>query len=99
MVKLAPLLFLLCSLPVASFAEYDDNPRTIPLQTFKDRFTTGELVDITSAYAEDAYIRTVVSKLSDIGSVDLDSAIIKDSMGYLASKSIISMDRARDILK
>jgi hypothetical protein len=99
MVKLIPLLLLLCSLPFTSFAEYDNNPRTIPLQTFKDRFTAGELVDITTAYAEDAYIRNVVSKLSDIGSVDLDSAIVKDSMVYLASKSIISMNRARDILK
>jgi hypothetical protein len=99
MVKLVPLLLLLCSLPVATFAEYGANPRTIPLQTFKDRFTTGELIDISTAYAEDAYIRTAVSKLSDIGKVDLDSAIVKNSMGYLTSKSILSMDRAKDILK
>jgi hypothetical protein len=98
MVKLV-LLLLLCSLPTASFAEYGGNPRTIPLQTFKDRFTTEELVDITTAYAEDAYIRNVVSKLSEMGSVDLDSSIVKNSMVYLASKSIISMNRARDILK
>lgn len=99
MFKLVPLLILLYSLPVISYAEYGGNSRTIPLQTFKDRFTTGELVDISAVYAEDAYIRNVVSKLSDIGSVDLDSAIIKNSMVYLTSKSIISMDRARDILK
>ena len=98
MVKLV-LLLLLCSLPAAAFAEYGGNPRTIPLQTFKDRFTTEELVDITTAYAEDAYIRNVVSKLSEMGSVDLDSAIVKKSMVYLASKSIISISRARDILK
>ena len=99
MIKLAPLFLLLCSFPVTSFAEYGGNPRTIPLQTFKDRFTTGELVDISTAYVEDVYIRTVVSKLSDIGSVDLDSAIIKNSMVYLTSKSILSRDRARVILK
>jgi len=98
MVKLV-LLLLLCSLPAASFAEYGGNPRTIPLQTFKDRFTTEELVDITTAYAEDGYIRNVVSKLSEMGSVDLDSSIVKNSMVYLASKSIISMNRAKDILK
>jgi len=99
MVKLAPLFLLLCSFPVTAFAEYGGSPRTIPLQTFKDRFTTGELVDISAAYAEDAYIRNVVSKLSDIGSVDLDGPIIKNSMVYLTSKSIISLDRAREILK
>ena len=99
MVKLAPLFLLLCSFPVTAFAEYGGSPRTIPLQTFKDRFTTGELVDISAAYAEDAYIRNVVSKLSEMGSVDLDSAIVKKSMVYLASKSIISISRARDILK
>jgi hypothetical protein len=99
MVKLAPLFLLLCFFPVTSFAEYGTNPRTIPLQTFKDRFTTEELVDITTAYAEDGYIRNVVSKLSEMGSVDLDSSIVKNSMVYLASKSIISMNRAKDILK
>lgn len=99
MKKLLPLLLFLCSLPVASFAEFGGNPRTIPLQTFKDRFTAGELIDISAAYAEDAYVRNVLSKLSAIGSVDLDSAIIKNSMVYLTSKSIISMDRAKKILK
>jgi len=99
MIKLARFFLLLCSFPVISFADYGGNPRTIPLQTFKDRFTTGELVDISAAYAEDAYIRNVVSKLSDIGSVDLDGPIIKNSMVYLTSKSIISLDRAREILK
>lgn len=99
MVKLARLLCLLCFLPVASFAEYDENPRTIPLETFKERFTSGELFDITTAYAEDAYVRNVVSKLSDMGNVDLDSSIIKNSMIYLISKSIISMNRAKEILK
>jgi hypothetical protein len=99
MVKLAPLFLLFCSLPVASFAEYDGNLRTIPLETFKNRFTAGELIDITTAYAEDAYIRSVVLKLSDMGSVDLDSPIVKNSISYLTSKSIISMARARDVLK
>jgi predicted amino acid-binding ACT domain protein len=99
MVKLATLLLLLCSLPVASFAEYEGNSRTIPLQAFQDRFTMGELIDISTAYAEDAYIRSVVLTLSDMGSVDLDSPMVKNSMGYLTSKSIISMDRVRDILK
>jgi hypothetical protein len=99
MVKLARLLCLLCFLPAASFAEYDENPRTIPLETFKDRFTSGELFGITTAYAEDAYVRNVVSKLSDMGNVDLDSSIIKNSMTYLISKSIISINRAKEILK
>lgn len=99
MVRLAPLFLLLCSFSVTCFAENSGNPRTIPLQTFKDRFTTEELINISAAYAEDAYIRNVVSKLSEMGSVDLDSAIIKSSINYLASKSILSMDRARDVLK
>jgi hypothetical protein len=99
MLKLARLLCLLCFLPVASFAEFDENPRTIPLETFKDRFTSVELFGITTAYAEDAYVRNVVSKLSDMGNVDLDSSIIKNSMTYLISKSIISMNRAKEILK
>jgi hypothetical protein len=99
MVKFARLLCLLSFLPVASFAEFDENSRTIPLETFKERFTASELFDITTAYAEDAYIRNVVAKLSDMGNVDLDSAIIKNSMIYLASKSIISMNRAKEILK
>jgi len=60
---------LLCSFPVTSFAEYGGNPELYLYKTFKDRFTRGELVDISAAYVEDAYIRTVVSKLSDIGSV------------------------------
>jgi hypothetical protein len=99
MVKLIRSLLLLCLLPATSFAEIGGNSRTIPLQTFKDRFTSGELIDISTAYAEDAYIRNVVSKLSATGSVDLDSAIIKNSMVYLTSKSIISADRARKILQ
>ena len=74
-------------------------PELYLYKTFKDRFTRGELVDISAAYAEDAYIRNVVSKLSDIGNVDLDGPIIKNSMVYLISKSIISLDRAREILK
>ena len=99
MVKLIRFLLFLCFLPATSFAEIGGNSRTIPLQTFKERFTSGELIDISTAYAEDAYIRNVVSKLSATGSVDLDSAIIKNSMVYLTSKSIISADRARKILK
>ena len=99
MVKFVVFHLLLCFLPVVSFAETGGNSRTIPLQTFKDRFTTGELIDISTAFAEDAYIRNVVSKLSDIGNVDLDGPIIKNSMVYLISKSIISLDRAREILK
>jgi hypothetical protein len=99
MFKLAPLLFLLCSLPVTSFAEYDGNSRTIPLQTFKDRFTMGELIGISTAYAEDAYIRTAVSDLKSMDIVNLDSDVIKKDVSYLASKSILSEDRARDILK
>jgi hypothetical protein len=86
-------------LPVISFAELGGNSRNIPLQTFKDRFATGELIDISTAYVEDAYIRNVVSKLSATGNVDLDSTIIKNSMVYLTSKSLISADRARKILK
>ena len=99
MVKLVPLLFLLCFLPVTSFADYDGNPRTIPLQTFKDRFTTGELLDISAAYPGDAYIRAAVSDLKNMEIVDLDSDVIKKDLQYLASKSILSEDRARDILK
>ena len=99
MVKLAPLFLLLCSLPVTSFAEYDGNLRNIPLEAFKKRFTKGELIGITTAFAEDAYIRSVVLKLSDLGSVDLDSPTVKNSISYLTSKSIISLARARDILK
>jgi hypothetical protein len=66
---------------------------------YLDRFTTGELIDISTAYAGDAYIRTVVMKLSEMGSVELDSAFVKGSMAYLATKSIISIDRAKSILK
>ena len=99
MVKLATLLLLLCSLPVASFAEDDSNPRAIPLQTFKDRFTMGELIGISTAYAEDAYIRNAVLNLKSMDIVNLDSDVIKKDVNYLASKSILSEDRARDILK
>lgn len=99
MVKLAPLLLLLLTLPVASFAEYDGNPRAIPLQTFKDRFTMGELIDISSAYAEDAFIRNALSKLASMDVVDLDSDVIKKDVDYLTSKSILSEKRAKDILK
>ncbi|WP_024296667.1 hypothetical protein [Methylomicrobium lacus] len=99
MVKSALLLLLFSSLPIVSFAEYDDNQRTIPLQTFKDRFTTGELIGISTAYAEDAYIRTAVSKLASMDIVDLDSDVIKKEIEYLTSKSILSENRARDILK
>jgi hypothetical protein len=99
MVKLIFMLLLLCTLPHTSFAEYASNPRTIPLQLFKDRFTTGELIDISTAYAGDEYIRTVVMELSEMESVELDSAFVKSIMAYLATKSIISMDRATNILK
>jgi hypothetical protein len=99
MFKLVPLLILLYSLPVTSFAQYDGNTRTIPLQTFKDRFTTGELMGISTAYAEDAHIRAAISDLKNMEIVNLDSDVIKKDVSYLASKSILSEDRARDILK
>ena len=99
MFKLISMFLLLCTFPDYSFAESAGNPRTISLQIFKDRFTTGELIDISAAYAGDVYIRTVVNKLSEMGSVELDSVLIKNSMEYLATKSIISMDRAINILK
>jgi hypothetical protein len=59
----------------------------------------GELIDISTAYAEDAYIRTAISNLKSMDIVDLDSDDIKKDVSYLASKSILSEDRARDILK
>ena len=99
MFKLVPLLILLYSLPVASFAEYGGKPRTIPLETFKDRFTTGELIGISTAYAEDAHIRAAISNLKSMETVNLDSDDLKKDVSYLASKSILSEDRARDILK
>ncbi len=99
MVKLAPLLLLLCSLPVASFAEHNGNPRAITLQTFKDRFTMGELIDISTAYSEDAHIRAAISDLKSMDIVNLDSDVIKKDVSYLASKSILTEERARDILK
>jgi hypothetical protein len=99
MFKLVPLLILLSSLPVTSFAQYGGNSRTIPLQTFKDRFTTGELISISNAYAEDAHIRAAISNLKSMEIVNLDSDVIKKDVSYLASKSILSEDRARDILK
>ena len=99
MFKLVSLLILLYSLPVASFAEYGSKPRTIPLQAFKDRFTTGELIGISTAYAEDAHIRAAILDLKTMDSVNLDSDVIKKDVSYLASKSILSEDRARDILK
>ena len=82
-----------------SFCLSLEDCRTIPLQLFKDRFTTGELIDISTAYAGDEYIRTVVMELSEMESVELDSAFVKSIMAYLATKSIISMDRAINILK
>jgi hypothetical protein len=99
MIKLIPFLLLLCSLPGTSFAEYHGNPRTIALQTFKDRFTMGELIDISTAYAEDAHIRVAVSNLKNMDIVNLDSDAIKKDVSYLASKSILSKDRAIEILK
>ena len=99
MFKLVPLLILLYSLPVTSFAQYGGNSRTIPLQTFKDRFTTGELISISTAYAKNAYIRAAISNLKSMEIVNLDSDVIKKDVSYLASKSILSEDRARDILK
>jgi hypothetical protein len=99
MVKLIVILLLLATLPHICVADYTSNPRTISLQVFKDRFTTGELVDIYTAYAGDAYIRTVVMKLSELDSVELDSPLVKSSMLYLTTKSIISLNRATNILK
>jgi hypothetical protein len=99
MVKLILMLFLLCTFPVITLAEYVSDSRIISLQIFKDRFTTGELIDISTAYAGDAYIRSIVKKLSDMDSVELDSELVKNSMVYLEKRSIISMDRAISILK
>lgn len=99
MIKLFSLLLLVCVLPKVSFADYEGNRRIIPVQTFKERFTMGELIAISTAYAEDSYIRTAVSKLASVNIVDLDSDLIKRDVAYLRSKSILSDDRARDILK
>ena len=99
MFKLVLFFILLFSLPVISYAEYGVNSRTIPLQTFKDRFTTGELIGISTAYAEDAHIRAAISNLKSMDIVNLDSDAIKKDVSYLASKSILSENRARDILK
>ncbi len=59
----------------------------------------GELIDISSAYAEDAFIRNALSKLASMDVVDLDSDVIKKDVDYLTSKSILSEKRAKDILK
>ena len=99
MFKLVLLFTLIYSLPVASFAEYGGKPRTIPLEAFKDRFTTGELIGISTAYAEDVHIRAAISDLKTMDSVNLDSEVIKKDVSYLASKSILSEERARDIIK
>ena len=99
MFKLVSILILLYSLPVTTFAQYGGNSRTIPLETFKDRFTTGELIGISNAYAEDAHIRAAISNLKSMEIVNLDSVALKKDVSYLASKSILSEDRARDILK
>jgi len=99
MFKLVPLLILLYSLPVSSFAQNGGNTRTIPLQTFKDRFTTVELIGISTAYADDAHIRAAIPDLKSMEMVNLDSDVIKKDVSYLASKSILSEDRVRDILK
>jgi hypothetical protein len=99
MFKLAPLLILLCSLPVSSFAQYGGDSRTIPLQTFKDRFTTGELISLSTAYAGDAHIRAAISNLKSMEIVNLDSDDLKKDVSYLTSKSILSEDRAKDILR
>ena len=99
MFKLVPLIILLYSLSVASFAEYGGKSRTIPLQAFKDRFTTGELIGISTAYADDVHIRAAIADLKTMDSVNLDSEVIKKDVSYLASKSILSEERARDILK
>lgn len=99
MIKLFFLLLFLCVLPASSFADYEGKHRVIPVQTFKDRFTMSELVAISAAYGEDSYIRTAVAKLADMNIVDLDSDVIKKDVDYLRSKSILSENRARDILK
>jgi hypothetical protein len=99
MIKLFSLLLFVCVLTQVSFADYEGNRRIIPVQTFKERFTMGELIAISAAYAEDSYIRTAVSKLASVNIVDLDSDLIKRDVAYLRSKSILSDDRARDILK
>ncbi|MGJ0486265.1 MAG: hypothetical protein ACR65R_17275 [Methylomicrobium sp.] len=97
--KLPLLIVLLSVLPITSFAEYKDNHRFITIETFKDRFTMRELLAISTAYSTDSYIRAAVSKLESMNAVDLDSEIIKNDVNYLTSKSILSQNRARDILK
>ncbi|MEC4747546.1 hypothetical protein U2W12_03620 [Methylomicrobium sp. Wu6] len=59
----------------------------------------GELIAISTAYSNDSYIHDAVSKLERMNSVDLDSELIKKDVNYLTSKSILSQNRARDILK
>lgn len=99
MVKIVTLLLFLSSVPVGAYAEYDDNSRALPLQSFKERFTLGELMEISAAYTRDEYIRSAVLKLADRTIVDLDSDDLKQIVGYLTAKSILSENRARDILK
>jgi hypothetical protein len=67
-------------------------PGSISLLTFKDRFTTGELVDISATYAGGC----LYSHCS-MGSVELDNALV-GSMDYSTTKSIISIDRPKNIL-
>jgi hypothetical protein len=87
--KLVPLLILLSSLPVTSFAQYGGNSRTI--QTFKDRFTTGELISISTAYAEDAHIRAAISNLKSLEIVNLDSDVLKKGCELLRSRNKINL--------
>ena len=99
MIKLLlPILFF-CLLPAASFADYLEGHRIMPIESFKDRFTMGELLAISTAYMSDAYIRNAVSKLDGMNSVDLDSEALKKNIGYLTSKEILSENRGREILK
>ena len=99
MVKIVTLLLLVCSFIVDAHAEYDDNSRALPLQSFKERFTMGELMEISAAYTRDEFIRSAVLKLADSTIVDLDSDDLKQIVSYLTAKSILSENRARDILK
>lgn len=99
MVKIVTILLLLCSVIVDAHAEYDDTSRALPLQSFKERFTMGELMEISAAYTRDEYIRSAVLKLADRTIVDLDSDDLKQIVSYLTAKSILSENRARDILK
>ena len=74
------------------------DPRIITKPAFRFRLTDSEYVGILSSSKTDVEVEAWLDTFSMSSNIDLDSQRTKDGMDLLVSKSLLTQDRADEIL-